>query len=51
MPTVDLTPRLAREGVHFSFGRFTTNEDIEAAVRLVLDVLDLLSSEPVKMPA
>ena len=35
----------------FSFGRFTTNEDIEAAAGLVLEVLDLLSSEPVRMPA
>ena len=46
-----LTVAQSDASIRFSFGRFTTNEDIEAAARLVLEVLDLLSSEPVKMPA
>ena len=46
-----LTAAQSDASIRFSFGRFTTNDDIEAAARLVLEVLALLSSEPVRMPA
>ena len=38
-----LTETQSRASIRFSFGRFTTNDDITAAASLVLEVLDSLS--------
>ena len=46
-----LTEIQSKASIRFSFGRFTTNDDIEAAARLVLKALDTLPVEPLKMPA
>ena len=46
-----LTEIQSKASIRFSFGRFTTNDDIEAAARLVLKALDALPVEPLKMPA
>ena len=45
-----LTEIQSKASIRFSFGRFTTDDDIEAAARLVLKVLDTLPVEPLKMP-
>ena len=45
-----LTETQSRASIRFSFGRFTTDDDIEAATHLVLEVLDSLSSEPMRKP-
>ena len=46
----DLPKYRVRPSIRFSFGRFTTDEDIEAAARFVLEALNSLSVESVKMP-
>ena len=45
-----LTETQSKASIRFSFGRFTTDGDIEAAARFVLEALDSLSVETVKMP-
>ena len=45
-----LTEMQSKASIRFSFGRFTTDEDIEAAARFVLEALNSLSVESVKMP-
>ena len=45
-----LTEMQSKASIRFSFGRFTTDEDIEAAARFVLEALNSLSVETVKMP-
>ena len=45
-----LTETQSKASIRFSFGRFTTEDDIEAAARFVLEALDSLSVETVKMP-
>ena len=45
-----LTEIQSKASIRFSFGRFTTDDDIEAAARLVLKALDTLPVEPLKMP-
>ena len=45
-----LTEIQSKASIRFSFGRFTTDDDIEAAARLVLKVLDTVPVEPLKMP-
>ena len=45
-----LTEIQSKASIRFSFGRFTTDEDIEAAARFVLEALNSLSVESVKMP-
>ena len=44
------TETQSKASIRFSFGRFTTDDDIEVAAHLVLEALDSLSFEPVKMP-
>ena len=46
-----LTETQSKASIRFSFGRFTTDDDIETAARFVLEALDLLSVDPVRMPA
>ena len=45
-----LTETQSKTSIRFSFGRFTTDGDIEASARFVLEALDSLSVETVKMP-
>ena len=45
-----LTETQSKASIRFSFGRFTTDGDIEAAARFVLEALNSLSVETVKMP-
>ena len=45
-----LTETQSKASIRFSFGRFTTDGDIEAAARFVLEALHTLSVEPVKIP-
>ena len=45
-----LTEVQSKASIRFSFGRFTTDDDIEAAARLVLKALDTLPVEPLKIP-
>ena len=45
-----LTEKQSKASIRFSFGRFTTDDDLEAAACFVLEALDTLSIEPVKMP-
>ena len=45
-----LTEMQSKASIRFSFGRFTTDGDIEASARFVLEALDSLSVETVKMP-
>ena len=45
-----LTETQSKASIRFSFGRFTTDGDIEASARFVLEALDSLSVETVKMP-
>ena len=45
-----LTETQSKASIRFSFGRFTTDNDIESAARFVLGALDSLSVEPIKMP-
>ena len=45
-----LTEIQSKASIRFSFGRFTTDDDIETATRLVLKALDTLPVEPLKMP-
>ena len=45
-----LTETQSKASIRFSFGRFTTDDDIETAARFVLEALDSLSVEPIKMP-
>ena len=40
----------SKASIRFSFGRFTTDGDIEASARFVLEALNSLSVESVKMP-
>ena len=42
---------LGLASIRFSFGRFTTDDEIERSAQLVLEILDSLSSDPVKKPA
>ena len=44
-----LTEMQSKASIRFSFGRFTTDDDIEAAARFVLEALDSLSAESVKI--
>ena len=44
-----LTETQSKASIRFSFGRFTTDEDIEAAARFVLEALNSLSAESVKI--
>ena len=46
-----LTEMQSKASIRFSFGRFTTDDDIEAAARFVLEALNSLSVETVKMPS
>ena len=46
-----LTETQSKASIRFSFGRFTTDGDIEAAARFVLEALDSRSVESVKMPS
>ena len=46
-----LTEMQSKASIRFSFGRFTTDGDIEASARFVLEALDSLSVESVKMPS
>ena len=46
---MSLTEVQSKASIRFSFGRFTTDDDIEAAARLVLKALDTLPVEPLKM--
>ena len=46
-----LTETQSKASIRFSFGRFTTDDDIEAAARFVLEALNSLSVETVKMPS
>ena len=46
-----LTEMQSKASIRFSFGRFTTDQDIEAAARFVLEALNSLSVETVKMPS
>ena len=43
-----LTETQSNASIRFSFGRFTTDDEIERSAHLVLKALDLLSSEPMK---
>ena len=45
-----LTEMQSKASIRFSFGRFTTDGDIEASARFVLEALNSLSVESVKMP-
>ena len=45
-----LTETQSKASIRFSFGRFTTDQDIEAAARFVLETLNSLSVGSVKMP-
>ena len=45
-----LTEIQSKASIRFSFGRFTTDDDIDAAARLVLKALGTLPVEPLKMP-
>ena len=44
-----LTEMQSKASIRFRFGRFTTDDDIEAAARFVLEALDSLSAESVKI--
>ena len=46
-----LTETQSKASIRFSIGRFTTDDDIEAAARFVLEALNSLSVETVKMPS
>ena len=46
-----LTETQSKASIRFSFGRFTTDQDIEAAACFVLEALNSLSVETVKMPS
>ena len=46
-----LTETQSKASIRFSFGRFTTDGDIEASACFVLEALNSLSVETVKMPS
>ena len=50
LAALGLTETQSKASIRFSFGRFTTDGDIEASARFVLEALDSLSVETVKMP-
>ena len=50
LSAMGLTEVQSKASIRFSFGRFTTDDDIEAAARLVLKALDTLPVEPLKIP-
>ena len=45
-----LTAAQSNASIRVSFGRFTTDEDVEVAARLILEVLDSRSFEPLDIP-
>ena len=50
LSAMGLTEIQSKASIRFSFGRFTADDDIEAAARLVLKALDTLPVESLKMP-
>ena len=51
LAALGLTETQSKASIRFSFGRFTTDDNIEAAARFVLEALNSLSVETVKMPS
>ena len=49
--SLGLTATQSDASIRFSFGRFTTDDDIEVSARLVLEALDSLSLGPMNKPA